>query len=185
MHPHLGTSSLNFGPTNRSATGYLFRSPTFTASWLSVMMNLLNTSIILTLLRSWRSSQSRSTGAVAPSLLIGQVHQGAKVVLSRFLRRCVRFEYPRIAGIRTVLYDQYLVRILPMVLAKPHAAHHQLHCFFPCFVETVPFDVYNISSVHLRHAHSSPHNWRCLLRLLGQASMSPTPQSPPGSLPFL
>ena len=104
------------GPTTWSANEYFSKSPIFTASWLSTLMSLLDSFIIFNLHCSRRPSTSTCTVLSPARLLVRHDLESTREMLARTLRRSV--------GLVFQLYW------------PPHEAHHQLHWFFPCLVET-------------------------------------------------
>ena len=131
-----GKSVVNFGFATGLDSLFFSESPTFTASWLSTMMNLLSASIIPNRLLSCKPCTTHLDWAVAILLPVCQKLQRIDQSVAYSLLCRVRSKHFCISAVRAVLYDQNPLRGFPIVLAATGRTPHQLHCPFPCPEET-------------------------------------------------
>ena len=146
------SSSLNEGSTMVSDTTVLSKSPMFTASWLSTVMNLLSSSKIFSLLRSWRPFYHLSE-TVTTRLLLRQELERAQEVFGGAWARST------FASRRSVLF---CVAKTPFNFLQsywpPHAAHHQLlvAVAVPCRDPTDVVWVAMTAGAHVRQCDPLP-----------------------------
>ena len=111
-------------------------------------MNLLGASVMLSLFCSGEPSKTVSAKLSPHWPTVGAQHE----ILTRTLRWCVSPKHFRLTGLRAVLYDHVSVRV--QLHWSPHAAHHQLHCFFlPLVLSPCSSDIHQMKT-------SSGNRWQ-------------------------